>query len=117
MAENFNAVLTWLGTEEKTPGAAAAHVKFLEGVKQERHQIGIPDELTAGGVFIAMYTSPGSPPEGRGCAPDAAQTQPHARECHKADHGEGTPYSLQADLPRRPGGARDGCESCRDRVD
>jgi hypothetical protein len=42
MAENFNAMLTWLGAEEKNPGAAAAHVKFLEGVKQERHQIGIP---------------------------------------------------------------------------
>ena len=74
MAENFNAVLTWLGAEEKNPGAAAATCEVLGGSQTRAPSDRDSDELTAGGVFIAMYTSPGSPPEGGGCAPDAAQT-------------------------------------------
>ena len=65
LVENFDTLLAWIGAEERTQEEAEEHVTFLEGVKQDRLGIKIPNDLLAGRVFVAMYTSSHFPPKSK----------------------------------------------------
>jgi len=54
LADNFDGLLAWLPTEEKSQAEAAKYGASLDGVKQERHRIVTPEDMTQGGFFVMM---------------------------------------------------------------
>jgi Arc/MetJ family transcription regulator len=65
LAETFDTLLAWISSEERSQEEAGAHSTFLDGVKQDCLGIKIPEDLLAGGIYVAMYTSSHFPPEGK----------------------------------------------------